>query len=280
MRKIKAATIRKKVSELCIKANIDLRPDMLMALKKAARSEKNNLARSLLKDLIENARIASGEKIPICQDTGMAVVFCRIGQKVSIVGGDLYRAINNGVKHGYNKGFLRKSVVGDPIIRKNTGTNTPCIIHTDIIPGDKFEIYVMPKGFGSENKSQTRMFNPTAELKDIKDFVLEAVKKAGPDACPPFVIGVGIGGTIDKAAELSKLALLKPLGRHNPKRHIRYLETELLRDINKLGIGPLGLGGKTTALGVSILEFPTHIAGLPVAVNVSCHATRSATVVL
>jgi len=276
MRKINTEQIRKAISTLCVEANIKLRRDLLLALKKASKTETNPLACEVLRDLIKNAEIASQETIPICQDTGMATVFCQIGQRLEITGKDLTRSINEGVKDGYKKGYLRKSVVNDPLIRKNTGSNAPCVIHTEIIPGNKLKIFLMPKGFGSENKSQIKMFNPTAKIKDIKAFILDAVKKAGPDACPPFVVGIGIGGTLDKATELSKRALLRPIGHHNPKRHIRILEKELLKDINKLGIGPMGLGGKTTALAVSILEFPTHIAGLPVAVNISCHATRSA----
>ena len=280
MRKINTKQIRKAISTLCVEANIKLRRDLLLALKKASKTETNLLACEVLGDLIKNAEIASQETIPICQDTGMVTVFCQIGQRLEITGGDLTRSINEGVKDGYKRGYLRKSVVSDPLVRKNTGSNAPCIIHTEIIPGNKLKIFLMPKGFGSENKSQIKMFNPTAKIKDIKAFILDAIKKAGPDACPPFVVGIGIGGTLDKATELSKRALLRPIGRHNPKRHIRILEKELLRDINNLGIGPLGLGGKTTALAVSILEFPTHIAGLPVAVNISCHATRSAQVTL
>ena len=280
MRRINVKNVKKAVSRLCIQANIRLRKDILAALKKAMRRETSALARQLLDDLIENARIAAREKLAICQDTGMVVVFCRIGQDMRIVGGNLRRAINEGVKDGYKKGFLRKSVVNSPLERLNTKTNAPCVIHTEIIPGDRFKVSVVPKGFGSENKSQVKMFNPTADISQIKEFVLKVVKEAGPDACPPLVVGIGIGGTIDKAAELSKKALLNPIDRPNPKRYLKILEKELLEDINKTGIGPLGSGGKTTALGVNILEFATHIAGLPVAVNISCHATRSASAVL
>jgi len=279
MRVINSEEIKKVVSRLSIEANTRLRPDVLNALKKAYKAESKVAARQILKDLIENARIALKERLPICQDTGMAVVFCRLGQDVRIKG-SFSRAVSDGVKDGYKKGFLRKSVVLDPLKRKNTGTNTPPILHTEIVKGNKLTISVLPKGFGSENKSQLKMFNPTAETKDIKSFILKAIKDAGPDACPPFVVGIGIGGTLDKAAELSKIALLRPIGKHNPKRHLASLEKELLKEINKLGIGPMGFGGKTTALGVNICEFPTHIAGMPVVVNISCHATRSATAVI
>ena len=280
MKKISVKKIKETVSRLCITSNIKLRPDILSALKNALKKEKNSTARRMLKELIENALLAHRERLPICQDTGMAVVFLKVGQDVKIAGGDLNKAINDGVKDGYRKGYLRKSVVKDPLTRKNTTTNTPSVIHTEITAGNKLRISVAPKGFGSENKSQVKMFPPTADIKDIKNFIIKVVKEAGPDACPPLVVGIGIGGTIDKAAELSKRALLDAVNRPHPKKHIRKLEAELLRDINKLGIGPLGLGGRTTALGVNILEFSTHIAGLPVAVNISCHATRSASAVL
>jgi len=276
MREISVKDIKRVISRLCIESNTKLRKDILGALKKALKKETRRVARGILSDIIENARIASQEKLAICQDTGMAVVFLEIGQNLKIVGGSLNKAVNDGVRDGYKKGYLRKSVVADPLLRKNTKTNTPCIVHTDIVSGNKLKITVAPKGFGSENKSQVKMFNPTAGISDIKEFILKVVKEAGPAACPPLVVGIGIGGTIDKAAELSKHALLRPINKSNPKSHIRNLEKELLHNINKLGIGPMGLGGKTTALGVSILTYPTHIAGLPVAVNISCHATRSA----
>ena len=224
--------------------------------------------------------MAKREALPICQDTGMAVVYCEVGQGLSIVGGDLEKAVNEGVRDGYRKGYLRKSVVQCPIERENTGTNTPAVIHTRIVAGNKMKIRVCPKGFGSENKSALRMLNPTASVQDIKSFILGVVKECGADACPPLVLGVGIGGTFEKAAELAKSALLRPINEKNPKKHIARIETELLRDINKLNIGPMGLGGKTTALGVNILEFPTHIAGLPVGICISCHATRGAERVL
>lgn len=276
MRKIQAKKIKEAVSELCIKANVELRGDILAALKKALKNEKNKNAKIILREILENARIAKRERLPICQDTGMAVVFCEIGQDVSIVGGGLERVINEGVRDGYRRGYLRKSVVGDPLLRENTRTNTPAVIHAKMVKGKRLKITVCPKGFGSENKSVTRMLSPTSSFNDIKEFVLDAVRSCGADACPPLVLGIGVGGTLDKATELSKLALLRPVNKRNPKGHIERLERELLKDINRLNIGPMGLGGKTTALAVNILEFPTHIAGLPVAVCVSCHATRSA----
>jgi len=280
IRRIGADKIRDAVSALCIEANISLRRDVLDALKKALKAEKKRSAKDILKDIVENARIASRSKLPICQDTGMAVVYCEIGQNLMIAGGDLTRSINEGVRDGYRKGYLRKSVVSDPILRENTGSNTPAVIHTRLVPGNKIKIVVAPKGFGSENKSQIKMLKPTASIDEIKRFVMDVVRKSGAGACPPLVLGVGLGGTFEKAAELAKLALLNPINSKNPKKHIERLENELLQDINKLNIGPMGLGGKSTALGVNILEYPTHIAGLPVAVCVSCHATRSAEKVL
>ncbi len=275
MRKINSDKIKKVVAKLCIKANTELRQDVLRALKKALRLEKRESAKNLLREILENASIAKRDRLPICQDTGMAVVYCEIGQDVSI-SGDLNRAINEGVRDGYRRGYLRKSVVDSPIGRENTNTNTPAVIHTSIVPGRGFKIIVSPKGFGSENKSQIKMLNPTAEIRDIKEFIIDVVRKCGASACPPLVLGVGIGGTFEKAAELSKLALLRPIDKRNQKREIAKLERDLLGEINQLNIGPMGLGGKTTALGINILDFPTHIAGLPVAVCVSCHATRSA----
>lgn len=280
MKKINVVKIKKAVSELCIQANTLLRKDIFDALKRARSSEKNKRAKGILSEIIENACIAKKEKMPICQDTGMAVVFCEIGQDLSIEGGDLTKAINDGVRDGYRKGFLRKSVVESPIARINTGTNTPAVIHTKIVPGNRLKIVVSPKGFGSENKSRIKMLMPTASLSDIKDFVLDVVKECGAGACPPLVLGIGIGGTFEKAAELAKLALLRPINEKNTEKSIGAFEKELLNAINKLNIGPMGLGGKTTALGVNVLTFPTHIAGLPVAICISCHATRSAEKIL
>lgn len=280
MRKIKVSKIRDAVRDLCLEANFVLRKDIMAALKKALSKETDRRAWNFLKEIVENAWIAKAGRIAICQDTGMVSVFLEIGQGAALVGGDLEKAVNDGVGEAYKKGCLRKSVVADPLTRKNTGTNTPCVIHTAIVPGDKVKISVMPKGFGSENKSRKKMFRPTATIGDIKKFVLEVVREAGPDACPPYVIGIGIGGTFEKAGYLAKKALLRPVHKRNPKGHIGKFEEELLRGINALGIGPMGLGGRTTALGVNIMEYPTHIAGLPVAVNVSCHATRSAECVI
>jgi fumarate hydratase subunit alpha len=280
MRKISADKIKEAVSELCIEANISLRKDILDALKKAVSIEKNRGAKSILKEIIENAGIAKREKLPICQDTGAALVYCEIGQEASITGADLSSAINDGVRDGYRKGYLRKSIVQSPLDRKNTGTNTPAIIHTVIVPGDKMKIVVCPKGFGSENKSKVKMFNPTATMEDIEDFILGVVRECGAGACPPLVLGIGMGGTFEKAAELAKLALLRPVNKKNPDINLEKYEKRLLNRINRLNIGPMGLGGRTTALGLNILDFPTHIAGLPVAVCVSCHATRSAERVL
>ena len=276
MRKINVGKIRNAVRDLCLEANFVLRRDIMAALKKALSNETDMRSWNIIRSIVENAWAAKSRKIAICQDTGLVSVFLEIGQGVALAGGDLEKAVNDGVREAYKKGFLRKSVVADPLLRKNTGTNTPCVIYTAVVPGVKVKITVAPKGFGSENRSRIKMFRPTASVDAIKKFVLETAREAGADACPPFVIGVGMGGTFDKAAYLAKKALLRPSDRGNPKRHIGRLEEELLKDINSLGIGPMGLGGKTTALGVNILEYPTHIAGLPVAVNVSCHATRSA----
>ncbi|MDP2942436.1 MAG: fumarate hydratase [Candidatus Omnitrophota bacterium] len=280
MRKISARKIQDAVARLAIEANLFLREDVLSALKRAYSKEKVSRAKKILKALVENAAIASSEKIPICQDTGMATVFLEVGQNVIIIGGDLSKTINKGIAEGYKKGFLRKSVVFDPLSRVNTKDNTPAVIHTKIVPGSKIKITVAPKGFGSENKSITNMFRPTDGADRIERFILEAVKKAGPDACPPYIIGVGIGGTLDKACLLAKEALLRRIDKRNPRRHIAKLESGLLKKINRLNIGPMGLGGKATCLGLNIEVYPTHIAGLPVCVSISCHATRSATAVI
>lgn len=280
MRRIDVKVIEEAVSALCIEANVVLRKDILSALNRAEASEKNRSAKKILRELIDNAAIAKKSRLPICQDTGAAVVFCEIGQDVAVTGGSFIKAINDGVRDGYRRGYLRKSIVQSPLDRTNTETNTPAIIHTVITEGDRLRIVVCPKGFGSENKSKIKMFNPTASLSDIKSFIIDVVKECGPEACPPLVLGVGMGGTFEKAAELAKLALLRPINKKNPNKDMEKLEKELLADINKLMIGPMGLGGKTTALGVNILDFPTHIAGLPVAVCISCHATRSAEKIL
>jgi fumarate hydratase subunit alpha len=279
MKTIKVSGIRKVVSELCLEANINLCSDVITALKKAFMVEKNNRAKRIIKLILENAYFARKEKLPICQDTGMAVVYCYIGQQVKLKGADLTRAINQGVKAGYKT--LRKSVVKDPLIsRTNTGDNTPAIIHFGIIKGDKIKITLSVKGFGCENKSRVKMFLPTQKISEIEDFIVKTVLDAGPDACPPYVLGVGIGGTQDKATLLAKEAALRPLNKPHPDKRIAHLEKRILNKINHSGIGPMGLGGRITALAVNILTYPTHIAGLPVAVNISCHATRRASRIL
>lgn len=279
MRKIKAAIIGQKVYEAALRANFILRKDILDALKKALKKETKPLAKNMLKMLIENAGIAKREKIAICQDTGVAIVFCEIGRSVQI-SGNITTAINKAIAKSYEEGSLRKSVVSDPFLRKNTNTNTPCIIHYDFIDGEKIKISVMPKGFGSENSSFINMFNPTASAGEVVKFIVESTEKIAQNACPPIILGIGIGGTIDKASLLAKEALLRPINKSNPKRHIAKLEKEILEKLNKTNIGPMGLGGKATCLGVNILTYPTHIAGLPISVNVSCHALRSASVAI
>lgn len=276
MRQIDVSKIKEAVRELFLKTNFELRKDVLKSIKASLRREKNERARNILKSIVENAKVAKKKKLAICQDTGFAVVCLEIGQDVNLVGGDLAKAVDDGVKEAYQRGYFRKSIVADPLLRNNTNTNTPSIVSVDIVPGDKIKIMVSAKGSGSENKSKIKMFNPTASPDDIKEFVVETVKEAGPSACPPFVLGIGIGGTFDKAALLAKKALFRQIDRRNPKRHIAKLERELMREIDSLGMGPMGLGGKTTVLGVNILECPTHITCLPVAVNISCHVTRSA----
>lgn len=280
MREITVSQIRDTVRDLCLKANFELRKDVLGAIKSAYKKETNIRAKGILKSIIENAGIARNKKIAICQDTGIVSVFLDIGIDVRMTGGNLVDAVNEGVRMAYDKGCLRKSVVDDPILRTNTRTNAPCVIFTDIVDGDGVKITVAPKGFGSENKSRVKMFNPTATIADIKKFVLEVVKDAGADACPPLVLGIGMGGTFEKAAYLAKKALTQPIDQAHKKRHMAKLENEFEKEINALGIGPMGLGGRTTVLGVNLLEYPTHIAGLPVAVNVSCHATRGASKIL
>ena len=274
MREIHISKIIDMVKELCIESNYYLSSDIKSALCEAKENETWPLAENVLEQLVLNFNIAQNEDMPICQDTGMACVFVEIGQEVHIVGGLLEAAINEGVRRGYNEGFLRKSVVKDPIDRINTKDNTPAIIYYDIVKGDKLKITVAPKGFGSENMSRIKMLKPSDGLQGVKDFVIETVKLAGPNPCPPIVIGVGIGGTFDKVAYLAKKALIRPLNKKNSNQFYSDLEKELLDAINKLGIGPQGFGGKTTALGLNIETYPTHIAGLPVAVNINCHATR------
>lgn len=276
MREIDVSKIKEAVSELFLKANFELRKDILAAIKAAFKKETNESARGILKSIIENALLAKKKTLAICQDTGVAVIHLELGQDVALVGGDLKTAIDEGVEEAYRKGCLRKSVVADPLSRENTQTNAPSIVYIDMVEGDRVKVAVSPKGFGSENKSAIKMFRPTASTEEIKEFVMDTVIKAGPDACPPLVLGIGIGGTFETAALLSKKALFRPIDRRNPKRHLAGLERGLVKDINGLGMGPMGLGGKTTVLGVNIMESHTHIAGLPVAVNVGCHATRGA----
>ena len=274
MREIHISKIIDTVKELCIEANYYLSNDVKRALCNAKENETWPLAENILDQIILKSDIAKNENMPICQDTGMACIFIDIGQDVHIVGGLLDDAINEGVRRGYEEGFLRKSVVKDPINRINTKDNTPAIIYYNMVAGDKIKITVAPKGFGSENMSRIKMLKPSDGLQGVKDFIIETVKFAGPNPCPPIVIGVGIGGTFDKAAYLAKKALIRPLDKRNEDKFYSDLEEELLDTINKLGIGPQGFGGKTTALGLNIETYPTHIAGLPVAVNINCHATR------
>lgn len=274
MRIINAGEITRNIKEMCIKANHYLEEDMERALVQAAETEKSPLGKKILEQLNDNLRIASQDMIPICQDTGMAVIFMEIGQDVHVEGGILTEAINEGVRQGYQEGYLRKSVVGDPIIRENTKDNTPAVIHYDIVPGENLKITVAPKGFGSENMSRVFMLKPSDGIEGIKNAVLTAVKDAGPNACPPMVVGVGIGGTFEKCTLLAKKALTRPVDKRSDIPHIQRLEKELFDEINKSGIGPGGLGGRTTALAVNIESYPTHIAGLPVAVNICCHVNR------
>ena len=279
MREISSEKIELAVKKCCINANVFLPEDIKQAIEKAY-NEEQGIAKEILSQLKENYSIAESEMMPVCQDTGMAVVFCEIGQDVHITGKAFEQAIIDGVKSGYEEGYLRKSVVIDPLNRVNTKDNTPPVIHVKIVPGENIKLTVAPKGFGSENMSAVKMLKPSDGRQGVVDFVLETVKKAGSNPCPPVVIGIGIGGTMEKAAELSKEALMRPVNESNPDEFYKELEDELLEKINALGIGPSGLGGKTTALGVNILKFPTHIAGLPVALNMSCHVTRHQTVVL
>lgn len=274
LRSINVEEITKNIKEMCIEANHYLSPDMDAAMKKAEQEEKSPLGKQILEQLQENLKIAAEDMIPICQDTGMAVVFLEIGQDVHLEGGLLEDAVNEGVRQGYTEGFLRKSVVRDPLIRENTKDNTPAVIHTRITAGDKVKIKVAPKGFGSENMSRIFMLKPAEGIEGVKNAVLTAVKDAGPNACPPMVVGVGIGGTFEKSAIMAKEALTREVGLHSDIEYIKDLEEELLNRINGLGIGPGGLGGTTTALAVNINTYATHIAGLPVAVNICCHVNR------
>lgn len=274
IRTIRVEEITKNIKEMCIEANHFLSPDMAEAMKCAEKNEEAPLGKQILEQLQENLKIAGEDMIPICQDTGMAVVFLEIGQDVHLEGGALEDAVNEGVRQGYVEGYLRKSVVGDPLIRENTKDNTPAVLYTRIVDGDQVKIKVAPKGFGSENMSRVFMLKPAEGIEGVKDAVLTAVKDAGPNACPPMVVGVGIGGTFEKCALMAKEALTREVGSHSEIEYVKELEEELLTKINSLGIGPGGLGGTTTALAVNINTYPTHIAGLPVAVNICCHVNR------
>ena len=280
MREVSVEILKNKIKEMLISVNYELSADMKNALKRAKAQETSPTGRNILSQLEENMDIAKEKLIPICQDTGMAVIFIKAGQEVFFIGGDINEAVNQGVREAYDEGYLRKSVVGDPLLRINTKDNTPAVIHYSIIPGDKVELTVTCKGFGSENMSRIFMLKPADGREGVKDAVVSAVKDAGPNACPPVVVGCGLGGTFEKAALLSKEALLRPIGEHSPLEHIRKLEQEILEEINKLDIGPAGLGGRTTALAVNINTYPTHIAGLPLAVNICCHVNRHAGVII
>ena len=274
MRTIDVSEITRNIKEMCIEANHFLSKDMDVALKNAVKTEESPLGRQILDQLQENLQIAAKNMIPICQDTGMAVIFMEIGQEVHFEGGRLEDAINEGVRQGYTEGFLRKSVVGDPILRENTKDNTPAIIHYSIVEGDKVKIKVAPKGFGSENMSRVFMLKPADGIEGVKNAILTAVKDAGPNACPPMIVGVGVGGTFEKCALMAKEALTREVGSHSDIPWVKELEEEMLDKINRLGIGPGGLGGTTTALAVNVNTYPTHIAGLPVGINICCHVNR------
>ena len=274
MREVNVSIITDNIKEMCIEANHFLTDDMKNVFENAVKNEESALGKQVLGQLEENLKVAGEDMIPICQDTGMAVVFINVGQDVHLTGGDITDAINEGVRRGYVDGYLRKSVVKDPIYRENTKDNTPAVIHFNIVPGDKVDITVAPKGFGSENMSRVFMLKPADGLEGVKEAILTAVKDAGPNACPPMVVGVGIGGTFEKCAYLAKKALTRDLNEESPVEYVRDLEKEMLEKINKLGIGPGGLGGTQTALAINIETYPTHIAGLPVAVNICCHVNR------
>lgn len=274
VRSVNVELLTENIKEMCIQANHFLAPDMDKAMRDAHEKETRPLAKQILGQLLENLDIAGKDMIPICQDTGMAVVFLKVGQDVHFEGGSVEDAVNEGVRQGYAEGYLRKSVVGDPLLRVNTKDNTPAIIHYEIVPGDQVEITVAPKGFGSENMSKICMLKPADGVEGVKESIVNAVKEAGPNACPPVVVGVGIGGTFEKAAILAKKALTREIGEHSELPHVKELEEELLAKINEIGLGPAGLGGDTTALAVNINTYATHIAGLPVAINICCHVNR------
>ena len=280
IRTVQTEIITETIKKMCIEANYSLSSDMVKAMRKAEEKEESVLGKQILAQLQDNLEIAASDMIPICQDTGMAVVFLEVGQDVHFEGGSFEDAVNEGVRRGYTEGFLRKSVVGDPILRENTKDNTPAVIHTRIVEGDRGKITVAPKGFGSENMSRVFMLKPAEGLEGVKNAILTAVKDAGPNACPPLVVGVGIGGTFEKCALMAKKALTREVGKHSDIPYVRKLEEEMLEKINCLGIGPGGLGGTVTALAVNVNTYPTHIAGLPVAVNICCHVNRHTVCVL
>lgn len=280
MRQIHVSEITKAVAKMCQEANFDLGDDMVVALQSSIESEKSQVGRDVLSQIIENSNIARDEKIPMCQDTGLAVFYVEIGYDCQIVGGDLYEAINEGIRQGYKDGYLRFSIVADPLNRVNTGDNTPGVTYVEMVPGDKLEIKYSAKGGGSENMSRLKMLKPSDGLEGIKDFILETVSIAGPNACPPMVVGVGIGGSFDHSAYIAKRALFRDVGMRNEDKKIAELEEELLEECNKLGVGPQGMGGNTTALDVKIETYPCHIAALPVAVNIQCHANRHKKVIV
>ena len=274
MREIPVSEITEAVKKLCISANYNLNSDVYSAIENSRDNEQSPIGKNILSQLLENADLAKENCKPICQDTGMAVIFMEVGQEVHFTGGNITDAINEGLRQGYIEGYLRKSVVSDPILRVNTKDNTPAIIHYNIVEGDKVKIDVAPKGFGSENMSKVYMLKPSDGIEGVKNAIIDCIEKAGPNPCPPMVVGVGIGGNFEKCTELAKKALLRPVGSHSDKEYVKEMEKELLEKANNLGIGPQGLGGNTTVLGINIETFATHIAGLPLAVNISCHVTR------
>jgi fumarate hydratase subunit alpha len=280
MREVTYGQIVRAVKSLCIESNYDLGNDVVSAFQHALHQEKSKIGKDVLNQLILNADIATKERVPMCQDTGMAVFFIELGQDCHITGGSLYDAVNEGIRKGYKEGYLRNSIVKDPLDRENTGDNTPGVIHVELVEGDQCVLHMAAKGFGSENMSRLTMLKPADGIEAVKEFILETVRLAGPNACPPMVVGVGLGGNFEKSAFLAKKSLLRPIGERNARGDIAQLETELLEKVNQLGLGPQGLGGRTTALDVHIEVYATHIAGLPVAVNINCHASRHKTVVL
>ncbi|MEA4827701.1 MAG: fumarate hydratase [Clostridium sp.] len=277
MREIEVSRIIETIKHMCIEANYYLSEDIKCALENAYKAESWEIGKNILEKILKNIDISEKENVPVCQDTGMTCIFIEMGQDVHVVGGNLEDAINEGVRRGYKEGYLRKSVLRDPLDRINTQDNTPAVIYYDVVPGNNFKITVAPKGFGSENMSKIKMLKPADGVEGVKSFIMDTVKEAGPNPCPPIVVGVGIGGTFDKAAYLAKKALIRPIDVRNNNPYYKKLEEELLEKINNLGIGPQGFGGRTTALGVNIETYPTHIAGLPVAVNINCHVTRHIT---